>query len=106
MGAARRRPPAEEDAVITPTKGVAPERSLLAVGARILPVLDQPRTVARVWALFREREAARARRIPVSYASFTLALDLLYALELVDLRGGLLVARTARTGRGEDGDAA
>lgn len=99
--------------MITPTKGVAPDRSLLAVGARILPVLDEPRTVARAWSLFREREAARARHVRVSFGWFTLALDLLYALGLVDLRGGALVAVRAGTAvpvgtgdMGEGGDAA
>ncbi|MDJ1134686.1 ABC-three component system middle component 6 [Streptomyces iconiensis] len=89
--------------MITPTKGVAPDRALLAVGARVLPLLDEPRSVTRVWALFREREAARGARTRVSFEWFTLTLDLLYALGLVDLRRGLLVAVRAEE---EDGDAA
>lgn len=33
--------------LITPTKGIAPDRSLLALGVQIALQLDQPRTVSQ-----------------------------------------------------------
>lgn len=78
--------------MITPTKGIAPDRALLAVGAQILMVLDEPRTVSRAWTLFKDRRAELGHFAPVSFSWFTLGLDVLYTLGVVELRRDLIVA--------------
>ncbi len=35
--------------MILPTKGIQADRALLAVGADILRLLDEPKTVSRLW---------------------------------------------------------
>lgn len=77
--------------MLTPTKELAPDRSLLAVGAQIAQVLSEPLTVSQAWYRLREWRAGRGYRAPVSFGWFVLALDVLYALGVVDLRENLLV---------------
>lgn len=79
--------------MITPTKGIAPERSLLAVGAQILQVLDRPLTVSQALAALRRWRADHDHFAPISFNWFVLALDVLFALDLVDTRDDLLVVR-------------
>lgn len=79
--------------MITPTKGIAPDRCLLALGAQILMQLDEPRTVSQAWAKLRIWRADHAHTSPVSFGWFVLALDVLYALGAVELVQDVLVAR-------------
>ncbi|MFA4844942.1 MAG: ABC-three component system middle component 6 [Patescibacteria group bacterium] len=79
--------------MILPTKGIETDRALLAVGADILSLLDEAKTVSRLWDEFRSRRDSRERSTPVSYDWFVLALDVLFALGTVDMdRGRLTVA--------------
>lgn len=87
--------------MIVPTKGIAPDRSLLAVGAQIAMQLDQPRTVSQTWSRLREWRKHNDHPTPVSFGWFVLALDTLYALGAVELRGDLLMRR----GAGADAEA-
>jgi hypothetical protein len=71
--------------MILPTKGLAPDRALLSVGAELLSRLDRPKTVSRLWEQTRQRKCTLLDSVP--YDWFLLALDLLYlcgAIELVD----------------------
>ncbi|GHH95015.1 ABC-three component system middle component 6 [Streptomyces capillispiralis] len=77
--------------MLTPTKGIAPDRALLAVGAQILLALDQPLTVSQAWARFKEQRARLGHHSPVPFEWFVLGLDILYALGTVELRRDLLV---------------
>ncbi|WP_105970713.1 ABC-three component system middle component 6 [Streptomyces geranii] len=79
--------------MITPTKGISPDRCLLAVGAQILMQLEEPRTVSQTWARFKAWRADNEHFSPVSFEWFVLALDMLYSLDAVELRQDLLVAR-------------
>ncbi|MER6076984.1 ABC-three component system middle component 6 [Streptomyces sp. NPDC001833] len=81
--------------MITPTKGIAPDRALLAVGAQIVMQLDRPLTVSQAWARLREWRRGHDHPAPLSFGWFVLALDLLYALDLVDLRDDLLTRKAA-----------
>jgi len=80
--------------MILPTKHLNQDRALLTVGARILPKLEQPKTVSALWEeLSRElapKQAARTLR----YDHFVLALDLLFLMGTIQLDNGLLT-RTA-----------
>ncbi|MGW3242358.1 ABC-three component system middle component 6 [Streptomyces sp. NPDC001070] len=79
--------------MLTPTKGIAPDRSLLAVGAQILQELDGPLTVSQAWARLKTRRAELGHRSPISFSWFVLALDVLHALGAVELRDELLMPR-------------
>ncbi|GGY03765.1 ABC-three component system middle component 6 [Streptomyces tanashiensis] len=81
--------------VITPTKGIAPDRCLLAVGAQVLLQLDEPRSVSQAWARLKAWRAEHGHYSPVSFSWFVLALDVLYSMGAVELRRDVLVARSA-----------
>ena len=72
--------------MIVPTKGVAPQRALLAVGAQIiLATGTQPVTVTQAWRRLLAWRADHQHDTPVPFWWFALALDVLYAMGLVDL---------------------
>lgn len=79
--------------MITPTKGIAPDRALLTVGAQVVLQLDRPRTVSQTWSRLRAWREAEGFRAPISFGWFVLALDVLYAFGVLELRDGLLVVR-------------
>lgn len=81
--------------MITPTKGIAPQRALLSVGAQIAQVLDEPMTVSQAWSRLVRWRARNGHNAVVSFSWFVLALDALYALGAVRLEGGLLVRSVA-----------
>ncbi|MET8626339.1 ABC-three component system middle component 6 [Kitasatospora sp. NPDC004669] len=81
--------------MITPTKGIAPERCLLAVGAQILLQLDEPRTVSQTWARLKAWRSEKSHHSPLSFGWFVLTLDVLYGMGALELRHDLLVARSA-----------
>ncbi|MEU4108045.1 ABC-three component system middle component 6 [Streptomyces sp. NPDC027717] len=80
--------------MITPTKGISPDRSLLAVGAQIARVLDMPMTVTQTWSRFRAERIRLGHHSPVSFQWFVLGLDVLYALGAIELRNDLLARRS------------
>lgn len=82
--------------MLTPTKGIAPDRALLAVGAQILLTLDQPATVSQAWSRFVDQRTQLGHRSPVTFEWFALGLDVLYALGLVEIRDDVLIS--ARSG--------
>ncbi|MEU9789572.1 ABC-three component system middle component 6 [Streptomyces sparsogenes] len=81
--------------MITPTKGITPDRCLLAVGAQVLLQLDEPRSVSQAWARLKAWRSEHGHYAPVSFAWFVLALDVLYSMGAVELRRDVLVARSA-----------
>ncbi len=77
--------------MILPTKHLRSDRSLLALGSEILSIIDEPKTVSRVWeefSLSRRRDSGRA---PVSYEWFVLSLDLLFMLGTITFNSGRLL---------------
>jgi hypothetical protein len=81
--------------MIAPTKGIAPQRSLLVVGAQILQILDQPMTISQTWTQLRRWRTANGCHAPVPFWWFVLSLDVLYALGVVELERELLTRRRA-----------
>lgn len=67
---------------------------MLTVGSDILGMLDRPRTVSSLWEAVRAGKDKANRRL--SYDWFVLALDLLFLMDAVALRDGLLLK--SRTG--------
>lgn len=78
--------------MIVPTKGVAPQRALLAVGAQILLATErQSVTITQAWRRLQTWRAQHQHTAPIPFWWFALALDVLYALGVVELRGEVLV---------------
>lgn len=81
--------------MILPTKHLRSDRSLLAVGGEVLLILDEPKTVSRLWEEFSSTRSRAASRAPVSYDWFVLSLDVLFILGAVEFGGGRVVRVTA-----------
>lgn len=71
--------------MILPTKGVSPGHALLSVGADVLRLLSETKTVSRLWDDFQK---ARATPTEVPFDWFVLSLDLLYLLGAIDFDRG------------------
>jgi len=80
--------------MILPSKHLGEDRALLHVGAEILALLDEPKTVSRLWAELKGVRTGRSETSSLTYDWFVLALDLLYALEAVELNQGRIEKRT------------
>lgn len=70
--------------MILPTKHIKLSNSLLNVGAEILKHLDESQTVTSLW------NKARVVSHVKTFERFTLGLDLLFMLGMVDFEEGLL----------------
>ena len=70
--------------MILPTKHIKPQDSLIGIGSTLLTNLRGAKTVTELW--------DGVRHLPgiVSFERFVLGLDLLYAMELVELDRGML----------------
>lgn len=81
--------------MLLPSRSVSPQRALLSVAAQISMQLEGPRTVSETWTRLKEWRASHGFDQPITFEWFQLALDMLYALGLVDFDGRTL----RRTGR-------
>jgi len=68
--------------MILPTKHITFENSLIALGALLLEHLEQPNTVSSLWQKVRE-----APQI-ATFERFTLTLDLLFIMDIIEYREG------------------
>ena len=75
--------------MILPTKRITEDRSLLVIGSDIVPLLNEPKTVSRLWTEFQERRRRTVSSI-VTYDWFIMALDLLFMLNAISMEKGLL----------------
>jgi hypothetical protein len=80
--------------MVLPTKHLQPSRSLIALGAELLGLLDRPRTVSNLWDSVRSRRGA-AGEADVTFDWFVLALDFLFIVKAVDLAHNRIVRRRA-----------
>ena len=76
--------------MILPTKRITPERALLGIGADVLNLLEEPKTVSRLWNDFKTQRQTKTPAGIVTYDWFILSLDLLYALRTIRLEEGLV----------------
>lgn len=76
--------------MILPTKRISPERALLGIGADVLHLLDEPKTVSRLWNEFKIGSQMRSAESEATYDWFVLSLDLLYMLKAIQLDKGLV----------------
>lgn len=71
--------------MILPTKGIHPQRALISQGADILRLLDESKTVSRLWEEYREQNDPA---LAVTFDWFVLSLDLLFLLGAIELERG------------------
>ena len=81
--------------MILPTKRLHQDRALLAVGAEVLRQLNQPKTVSRLWDEIQRTYRRRAAAPTLTYDWFILSLDLLFALNTIDMDQGLITKKSA-----------
>ena len=74
--------------MILPTKRLAVSRSILVVGAEVLRLLDEPKTVSRLWVEIQQIRVEKYKAQPITYDWFILALDLLYMMNAVEQERG------------------
>jgi hypothetical protein len=74
--------------MILPTKRLGVERAMLAVGAEILGLLTEPKTVSRLWDDLGHVMSARSSTRIVSYDWFVLTLDFLYMVGALEMDHG------------------
>ncbi len=77
--------------MIVPTKSIGQDLALLTVGAQIIQQLDQPATVNAAWDRVLAVRESIAAPSALPFWWFALALDLLFAMEIIELHGGQLV---------------
>ncbi len=80
--------------MILPTKHMRTQRTLLGVGAEVIALLDQPKTVSRVWADLKKKRGEEDLKL--SFDWFVLSLDLLFSIDAVELNRGRLQLKVAR----------
>lgn len=81
--------------MILPTKHLAPDRALLTMGGEILEILADAKTVSQTWEDFQDLREKRWPAQALRFEWFVLALDLLFALDVVHLGEGRLHRRSA-----------
>jgi hypothetical protein len=74
--------------VILPTKRLPEERSLIRIGGEVVGLLDENKTVSRLWDEF--KSARKDRGTTITFDWFVLALDLLFMMGIVVAERGLL----------------
>ena len=73
--------------MILPTKHLPQERALLAVGADILRLLGEPKTVSRLWDELKKARVSEPVSSALTYDWFVLAI-LLFAVKAIDIERG------------------
>ena len=68
--------------MILPTKHLPTERSLIAIGADIVGLLNEPKSVSKLWLDFQELNEQRNLRLTFDW--FTLAISMLYAIDAIE----------------------
>lgn len=78
--------------MILPTKHLPHDRALLSVAAVIARLMSRSTTVSSLWETF-SRSQATSQSGQVTYDWFILALDFLFALDVLELSDGSLRLR-------------
>lgn len=83
--------------MILPTKGITPDRSILAVGCDLLDLLDSPLCVSNLWSRYLNFRKQLGLERPVNFDWFVLTLDFLFTIGAIHLddRGRLVKHRAS-----------
>lgn len=71
-----------------PTKRIAQDRALIAIGGQVLSRLSEPKTVSRLWDEIRHARDPKLGFSPVSFDWFVLSLSFLYGVKAIDMSRG------------------
>ena len=82
--------------MILPSKHLKPDRALLTVGGDILSVMSKETTVSTLWDEVRMARAKNENASPLPFDWFIMALTLLYAVDAITYRDGLLIKKMTR----------
>ena len=83
--------------MILPSKHLGRDRALLTIGGEVLGILNEPKTVSRVWDELKSEKARKTAKSPIiTFDWFVLALDLLFLLNAIEMDQGRL--RRGRVG--------
>jgi len=74
--------------MIIPTKRIEEDRALLTLGAEILMILIEPKTVSRIWEELKRNRENNSIPSLVTFDWFVLALDMLFILGAIEIDGG------------------
>lgn len=77
--------------MLLPTKTLSPGRSLIGVGASILKLLPEPKPVSRLWDEYKRAQGRIPNAPTVTFGWFVLALDLLFAFQLIRFQHNRIV---------------
>lgn len=83
--------------MILPTKGIAPDRSILGIGGDVLGLMrEEPISVSMLWERYVKHRKRHGYDAPVTFDWFILALDFLFMVGAVEFDNrGKLVKRHA-----------
>lgn len=83
--------------MILPTKGITPDRSILAVGGDLLDLSDSPLSVSNLWSRYLNFRKQMGLERPVNFDWFVLTLDFLFSIGAINLddRGRLVKHRAS-----------
>lgn len=79
--------------MILPTKRLPEDRALLVVGAQVLDLLDESKTVSRLWDELKLSREPMLGYTHLPYEWFVLALSFLFAIGAIDFHRGRLSRR-------------
>ncbi|MCI5145523.1 MAG: hypothetical protein D3923_08315 [Candidatus Electrothrix sp. AR3] len=82
--------------MILPSKHLSQEHALLTVGAKLLILLSQPKTVSTLWEEISASFTSKKERAPaLRYDAYVLTLDLLFCIGVIELQEGFLQRKTS-----------
>lgn len=73
--------------MILPSKHLRTDRALIGIGAEILTLLNEPKTVSCLWTELKQQGTEQIR---ISFDWFILALDLLHLMGTIEMQKGKL----------------
>ena len=77
--------------VLTPTKNLHEDKTILKIGARILSFLTSPRTLSSTWEAYLNFQNQESNNVPrIQFDLFILALDFLYIVGAIEYEEDLL----------------
>lgn len=76
--------------MILPSKHLSQDRALLTVGATILRLLSEPKTMSALWEEMLHLAPGTKMSPHLRYDGFVLALDILFLIGAIDYEDGLL----------------
>lgn len=81
------------DRMLTPTKNIHEDQSIVKVGARILSFLSNPKTVNLLWKKYDSYQSDLTNIPKITYDIFILGLNFLFIINAIEYRDGIIWRR-------------